>query len=148
MLKFSEYLAVAFAATLKFVGGPLAGVAFKLSWWETALCSAFGMMVTVVSVIYGGHALMIVLNYLNRGKKRKVFSKTKRFAVKVKVKLGLWGVAILTPFLFTPILGSFIALHFKYKKRDIFWTMLACALFAGVVQTWLIILVKELILMF
>ena len=109
MLKLSEYLAVAVAATIKFVGGPIAGVAFNLKWWETTLFSAIGMMITVILVIYGGGFLGNLIQKFRSEKPRKIFSKTTRIGVKVKSKLGLWGIALLTPFIFTPIVGSFLA---------------------------------------
>lgn len=57
MLKLAEYITVAIAATLKFVGGPIAGAAMQLKWWETTISSAAGLMITVFSVIYGGEIL-------------------------------------------------------------------------------------------
>ena len=135
MLKLSEYLAVAVAATIKFVGGPIAGVAFNLKWWETTLFSAIGMMITVILVIYGGGFLGNLIQKFRSEKPRKISSKTTRIGVKVKSKLGLWGIALLTPFIFTPIVGSFLALNFRFKKSEIVWKMLLCALFAGFIQT-------------
>ena len=144
MLKISEYIAVAFAATIKFVGGPLAGVAFKLTWWETTIFSAIGMMVTVFLVVYGGDILSNLIKRFRGKKPKKIFTRTTRMAVRVKLKLGLWGIAILTPFIFTPILGSFLALHFRFNKVEILWKMFVCALFAGFVQFLAFFYLKEL----
>lgn len=147
----SEYIAVALASTFKFVGGPVAGIAMGLSWLETTLCSAAGMMVTVFLITYGSNLLKRfssfrwLINFI-RGlgsfgwvkrlfKPRKIFSRTTRLAVTVKSRLGLWGVAFLTPFLFTPILGTFIALSFRFPKREILEKMLVCGLVAGFLQT-------------
>jgi hypothetical protein len=54
---FLKYLSVALASTLKFFGGPIAGVMLKLTWIETALCSAVGMMFTVFVLTYLGGAI-------------------------------------------------------------------------------------------
>jgi len=161
----SEYIAVALASTFKFVGGPLAGIAMGLSWLETAVCSTAGMMLTVFLITYGSSLLkrfssfgwfqrltaffrnpgtFAGLKKIFRKKPRKLFSKTTRLAVSVKSRLGLWGVAFLTPFLFTPVLGTFIALSFRFPRREIVQKMLVCGLLAGFLQTAAIHFIKVL----
>ncbi len=131
-----EYIGVALASTIKFVGGPILGVARGLSWTETSLSSVAGMMLSVLVVVYGSGAAARVGSWFFKKKgKRKIFSRTTRLAVKVKRSLGLWGVAFLTPFLFTPILGTFIAVSFRFPKREILLKMLICGIIAGYVQT-------------
>lgn len=139
----SEYIAVALASTIKFVGGPIAGVALGLSWTETAVSSAIGMMITVAFITFGSSVLGNLSSRFYKNKPKRIFTKTTRLAVKVKKKLGLWGVAFLTPFLFTPILGTFIALSFRYSKWEIIQKMLVCALVAGFLQTLAFHYVKE-----
>lgn len=159
----SEYIAVALASTFKFVGGPVAGMAMGLSWLETTVCSTAGMMLTVFLITYGSNLtkrfsslgwFQRMVTYLrgiaplrrikNMLRPPKLFSKTTRLAVKVKNRLGLWGVAFLTPFLFTPILGTFIALSFRFPKREILQKMLVCGLLAGFLQTAAIHYIKVL----
>ncbi|ADQ18566.1 hypothetical protein [Leadbetterella byssophila] len=140
----SEYIAVALAATFKFVGGPVAGIALGMSLIETTLCSAAGMMLTVFLITYGnnwlrtskfGERLRAIFGFTSLKKKRRVFTRMNRLAVKVKARLGLWGVALLTPFLFTPVLGTFLALKFRFPKNEILQKMLICGLVAGLIQT-------------
>lgn len=130
-----EYIGVALASTIKFMGGPIAGLNLGLTWQETAISSAIGMMFTVVIITYGQSLLNLIPKSFSNPKKKKIFNRQTRFAVKVKNKLGLWGVAILTPFLFTPVLGTFIAIAFKYPKSEIISKMLVCSLIAGVIQS-------------
>jgi hypothetical protein len=134
MLRFSKYLAIASASTIKFVGGPIAGVAFKVSWWEAAICSTFGLMFTVILIIYGGGLLQTVLKKFSKNKPKRIFTKNTRIGVKVKNKLGLWGIAFLTPLIFTPIVGSFLSLSFRYPKNEILYKMFICGLFWGAIQ--------------
>ena len=54
---FLKYLSVALASTLKFFGGPIAGVVLKLTWIETAICSAIGMMFSVFVLTFVGGAI-------------------------------------------------------------------------------------------
>ncbi len=138
-----EYITVALASTIKFVGGPLAGLAFGMNWLETAVSSAMGMMFTVLIITYSSSFVEKIYNKLFKKKSRKVFSRSTRFAIRVKQKLGLWGVAFLTPFLFTPILGTFLALSFRYPKSEIVQKMLVCGLIAGLLQTIAFQLVKD-----
>jgi hypothetical protein len=143
MLKISKYLAIAMASTIKFVGGPLAGVGLMLSWWETAIFSTVGLMFTVVLVIYGGDLLEKWILKFRGNKPKKVFSRTTRMGIKVKTKLGLWGIAFLTPLIFTPIVGSFLSLSFRFDKTEILYKMLICGLFWGAVQTLFFMYVKQ-----
>jgi hypothetical protein len=139
------YLGIAFAATIKFVGGPLAGLALKANWHFIAIFSTVGLMISVTGVLYFGPYILKLIDWFKKNKKKTIFSKTSRYAVKVKNKLGLWGIALLTPFLFTPIVGSFIALSFKYSKTEILWKMALCGIFAGYVQTVLLFYLKEVV---
>jgi hypothetical protein len=135
MLELTKYISVALAATIKFFGGPLAGFAFKMSWWATAICSTVGLMLTVALVIYGGDLIKNLTAKFGSNKPKKIFTKMSRMAVKVKMKLGLWGIAFLTPLIFTPIVGSFLCLSFKFSKPQIMFRMLVCGLFWGSIQT-------------
>jgi len=40
----AKYISVILASTIKFIGGPLAGLALQLSWYETASCTIIGMI--------------------------------------------------------------------------------------------------------
>jgi hypothetical protein len=100
-------------------------------------------MFTVFLVVYGGDIITKLIARFRGHKPKKIFSRTTRIAIRVKKKLGLWGIALLTPFIFTPILGSFLALHFRFNKVEILWKMLLCGLFAGAIQTWFFYFVKS-----
>ena len=143
MKQIYTYLGIVLASTIKFVGGPLAGLALQANWHIIVICSTIGMMLSVTAVVYFGPYLLKAIAWFSRGKKKKVFTKTSRYAVKVKNKLGLWGIALLTPFLFTPIVGSFIAMSFKFNKLEILWKMALCGILAGYVQVALLYYLKE-----
>ncbi len=143
MREIYTYAGIALASTVKFVGGPIAGLALKANWHIIAFCSTIGMMLSVTGVVYFGPYLLKAMAWFSKGKKKKVFSKTSRYAIKVKNKLGLWGIALLTPFLFTPIVGSFIAMSFKFNKFEILWKMALCGILAGYVQVALLFYLKE-----
>ncbi|MGL4630561.1 MAG: hypothetical protein ACRCVT_05070 [Leadbetterella sp.] len=142
--KIPVYFSIMLASTIKFVGGPLLGIGLKLNIHETAFFSALGMMISVLAIVFFGPYILTFFARFRKGTSKK-FSKTKRMAVRVKTKLGVWGIALLTPFIFTPILGSFLAVSFRFPKIQIIYSMLACGIFAGYVQTYLLEICRQLI---
>jgi uncharacterized membrane protein len=141
MMNFAKYLSVIAISMLKFAGGPLTGLATKLSWIETVLCSVIGMMLTVSLVVFSGE----FFGRIFRKKKSKKFTKMARIAVKIRQRFGLAGIAFLTPILFTPPLGAALSIAFRYNKKAIFIQMLISAVGWGIVQTLFFYFIKELI---
>lgn len=128
-----KYFSVIIATTIKFLGGPVAGVTLGLSWLETAICSTIGMMLTVtLTLLVGKYIVMLLFS------KSKLFSKRTRLAVKIWKGFGIKGIAFLTPLIFTPIGGTFIALSFNVNKFKILIWMLISAVLWGVVQSILL----------
>ena len=132
-----KYVAVILPSMLKFFLGPLAGIALKLSWWETMFCTVIGMMVSVVVFTFLGKAIR---DGWQKWRKTtpKLFSKSSRRAVKVYRRFGMAGIACLTPLLFTPIGGTLIATSFKIPPVKIIAWMVAFALFWGTIITFAI----------
>ncbi len=125
-----KYLSVALASALKFFGGPITGVVLKLNWIETAIASATGMMVMVVTLTYLGKWVQdFISNYRKAPSKR--FTKSNRMAVKVWKRFGIIGIAFLTPPLFTPIFGPLLAVAFKVPRNLIFMWMTVSAIIWG-----------------
>jgi uncharacterized membrane protein len=133
-MPWAKYISVVLASMLKFVAGPLAGIALSLSWWETAICTVVGMMLSVVIFVFLGTAIQQLMSRY-RTKKSRLFSKRTRLAVKVWKKSGMTGIAILTPLLFTPIGGTLIAVSFKVPRLTIILQMLLWGIVLGVIIT-------------
>lgn len=133
---FLKYLSVALASTLKFFGGPIAGVVLKLTWWETAICSAVGMMFTVFVLTYLGGAIRNVIQKRRKSPPKK-FTRTNRIAVNIWRKFGIVGIAFLTPPLFTPLFGPILAVAFRVPKPSIFLWMSASALVWGLAISYI-----------
>ncbi|GAB4001834.1 hypothetical protein GCM10028807_58970 [Spirosoma daeguense] len=130
----AKYLSVIIASTLKFVGGPLSGVALGLTWPETALFTIIGMMVSVVVVVYAGAALQLLLQRY-RSAPPKRFTKRTRMAIKIWKRAGLAGIAFLTPILLTPIGGTILAVSFRVQRLQILLYMLISAVFWAILQS-------------
>jgi uncharacterized membrane protein len=142
-MPFGKYFTVIALTALKFFNGPIAGIVMDLTWYETAICSIIGMMLMVTLMSFLGKQVQgWISNY--RKTKPKLFSKRTRFAVKIWLKLGIWGIACFTPLFFTPIGGTLLALSFKVPIQKILFSMLVFAVFWGVILTFAIFQVSEL----
>jgi uncharacterized membrane protein len=133
---FLKYLSVALASTLKFFGGPITGVILKLTWLETALCSAIGMMFSVFLFTLAGNGVQVLVKKHRKSPPKK-FSRTNRIAVNIWKKFGIIGIAFLTPPLFTPIFGPLLAVAFRVPKTSIFLWMSVSALVWGLSISYL-----------
>jgi uncharacterized membrane protein len=142
-MPFKKYIAVILATTIKFFGGQLTGLLLEISWWETAICSVIGMMITVTIVSFLGKGIQrLIAKY--QTKKPKLFSKRSRFAVRIWQRLGIWGIACFTPLFFTPIGGTLLALSFKVPIPKILFSMFVFAVLWGVVLTFALYQISEL----
>lgn len=142
-MPWAKYISVVLASMLKFVAGPLAGIALSLTWWETAICTVVGMMLSVVIFVFLGTAIQQLISRY-RKKKPRLFSKRTRLAVKVWKKSGMTGIAILTPLLFTPIGGTLIAVSFKVPRLTIILQMLLWGVVLGVIITFAVYQFRDL----
>ena len=138
-----KYLFVYLTSMLKFVGGPLLGIASGLSFWETAILTSLGMMTSVFifSTVIGISFKKWILSKFY--KNRKLFSAKNRKVVRVWRNYGLKGVAFLTPLLFTPIGGTLIAASFGETRKRIFLYMFASSAFWSVVFSLAVFLFKN-----
>jgi hypothetical protein len=133
-MQFARYLSVIIASTVKFVAGPLTGMALGLTWLETAICTMIGMMLTVIILSYAGAALQALLDrYRPRTPKR--FTRRTRMAVRIWKRSGLMGIALLTPLLLTPIGGTVLAVSFRVNRGQLLLYMFGSAVFWAIVQT-------------
>lgn len=131
---FARYISVILASMLKFVGGPLTGLALELTWLETAICTTIGMMLSVVAITYAGAVLQALLNRY-RPQKPKRFTKRTRLAVRIWKRFGMAGIAFLTPLLLTPIGGTVLAVSFRVSRGQLLLYMLVSAALWAIVQT-------------
>jgi uncharacterized membrane protein len=126
----AKYLTVLLSSTIKFVGGPIAGLATGLSYVETALFTALGMMTTVLVFTLLGNSLR---QFLQRTiwKNKKRFTRRNRRFVYIWKRWGLLGVSFLTPLILTPVGGALLANIFGGPKKQIIMYMMVSAFFWG-----------------
>jgi hypothetical protein len=129
-LEIAKYFSIMLASMLKFFGGPIAGFLTGVPIQKTILLSAGGMMLAVIlTTIFA----KTITNFLEKRAKAKkqIFTSRARFSVKIWQKLGLFGIALLTPVLFTPIGGTLMALSFRANIFKMIGYMLISSLFWG-----------------
>lgn len=136
-MEIAKYFSIMLASTLKFFGGPIAGFLIGVDIQKTALFSATGMMVSVLVTTFFSKAISKYLDARPKTQKR-LFTKRVRFSVKIYQKLGVFGIAMLTPPLFTPIGGTLMALSFKVNILKMLVSMLVSAVFWGYLVSWAI----------
>lgn len=142
-----QYLIIFAGSMLKFIVGPVTGATTGLSVFETALFTTAGMMTTVLVLTYLGKDLRRRL-FDKLGGRRKLFTPRNRKIVRIWGKYGAFGVAFLTPLLFSPPIGTIILVSFGTKKAKILISMLVSGLFWGFFYSLLFILGGEQVMIF
>jgi hypothetical protein len=138
-----DYFAIFTSSMLKFIAGPLIGLATGTHFMVTALLSAGGMMATVAIILIIGQPLRKrILEKL--GPKRK-FSKRSRRFVRLWGTYGLPGVAMLTPLLFSPPGGALLVAGLGGKPHKIFFWMSLSAITWGFAYAALVPLIQQLL---
>lgn len=140
-----KYLTVYLSSTVKFAAGPIAGLATGLSWLETSLFTAMGMMTTVLLFTLLGKPMRSLLQR-TIWKRRKRFSRRNRQFVRIWKRWGIPGVSFLTPLIFSPIGGALLVNAFGGAKKDIIFYMLVSAVFWGFAISGIFYSIKDLVL--
>jgi len=123
-----KYCTVFFVSMLKFVLGPTTGIFAGLTIVETAILSTLGMMSSVLLFSFGGTVVRDWW-FTTFRHDRKLFSPRNRKVVKFWIRFGIKGLAFLTPIVFSPIVGTLLAVSFGEDKSRIFRFMFLAALF-------------------
>ena len=119
----------------KFVIGPTTGIFSGLGVMETALLAGTGMTASVLLFSNGGAALRDRW-FAGFRHDRKLFSNKNRRIVRFYSRFGLPGMALLTPVVFSPIVGTLLVVSLGEDKRKVLFWMSASAYFWGFVLAW------------
>ena len=128
MEKVFKYMTVFLVSMAKFVVGPTFGISAGLGIVETALLSGLGMMASVVIFSYGGQGARDWWFETFR-RDRKLFSPKNRKMVKFYIRWRIQGLSFLTPVIFSPIVGTLLAVCFGESKSRIIRFMAIAAFF-------------------
>ncbi len=130
-----KYISVFFGSMLKFVLGPLAGMATNLSVIETALFSILGMMTTVLIVIFLGAKTRIW--FVKKLGLDKRLNESNKWINRIREGYGLFGIAFLTPLLLSPIVGAVFSVMIGGSRKNILKYMFVSAFFWGITISFL-----------
>ena len=134
---FIKYLSVFLTAMVKFALAPPLAYGVQTGFLGAFLLTLSGFMTTILIMSFFGEKIRIW--HQNRqkakypNKVKKIFSRQKRFLVRVWRRTGIWGVAFLTPILLSPLGGSGIAVALGVPKEKIILAMLVSGIFWGLV---------------
>jgi len=116
---------------LKFIFGPAGGYAVGLHPITTILTTVFGMMTVVFLFTFFGNWIRTrIFGKFTKGKLR--LKRTDKFD-QVWKRYGLFGVALLTPIILTPIGGTLLAVSSGSPKDKIIFYMFVSASFWSVI---------------
>lgn len=124
-IKFLEVMAI---SMFKFLFGPFLGAKIGLSMWVTWAACLLGMNLSIFMFSFFGQKIKMFWATLFPSKRDKLFSKRSRHVVSIWAKYGLYGIAFLTPPLFTPPVGAVIAASFGEPRQRIVLFMLVSSL--------------------
>jgi len=110
---------------LKFILGPTLGYAAGLHIVTTTLVTIAGMMTSVTLFTYFGEWIRTMI--LNRFYKSQPKFTPRSRKIAGWRKYGLTGIAILTPLILSPVLGTLLAVGATRSKTRIWITMLVSA---------------------
>lgn len=106
------YLSVFLVSGVKFMVGVAMSLAKGLSFWEQFVCTTGGGIAGSVFFTYLGDAIRRGISRL-RGRPPKPLAPR---WVRLWERYGLWGVALLTPPILSPPIGTAIALAFRTPR--------------------------------
>jgi hypothetical protein len=144
-----EILEVGLISSVKFLFAPFEAERYHFSFWESFVVTTIGGLIGVFAFYYAGtkittwwkHFVALIKSVFTRKpvdviehKPKKVFTRRRRFVIRIKMKFGLFGIAFITPCLISIPIGTMIAGNFYRKKKGVL------LYFIGAVLLWSLIL--------
>ncbi len=138
-----KYLTVIGWTMIKFIFGPVFSAVLDIPFVHAVLLTITGMMLAVLIFTFAGTQIRKWWQGKFGSKNKKLFTPRKRNMVKIWRKYGIWGVAALTPLIFTPIGGTMIAVSFGEKKPKILLTMFISAVVWALIFCGLVVILGK-----
>ncbi|MEI6487891.1 MAG: hypothetical protein WCP52_02950 [Bacteroidota bacterium] len=121
-----EIFAVFILSTVKFVfGGVPLALTYNFSFFESVTITSLGGFTGAIFFVYISEKLIV--NYkkriekklipIEKKNKKKIFTRRRRFIIRVKQQFGLTGIAALTPLILSIPFGCFIAVRYFKDKQ-------------------------------
>jgi hypothetical protein len=136
-------------ATFKFMFSPFAGPHLGLPFIETYFAAFVGGSFSA-AIFYFASDYFMELSHKRKIEKEKIliekgtplpvkkkFTKTNRFVIRLKMKLGKYGICFFAPFLFSVPIGSIIVAKFYGKLKESYPLIVLGMALNAVVTTFL-----------
>ena len=114
-------------STIKFLFTPFGGPALELTFWETYISCVAGAIGSAAFFYFSANFFMkkaaekrrkLYQDHLENGtpfKKKKNFTRTNKFVVRIKRSLGIYGTSLWAPLFLSVPIGSIITAKFYGK---------------------------------
>ena len=144
MLELVEKIFTVVALSMvKFFFAPFLGSKLGLHYLNTFLACVLGMNLSVILFsFFGDRIKLFILTTFYRNKKKK-FTPGNRRLVTIWNKYGMLGIAVLTPPLLTPPIGTLVASGFGEPRKTIVLYMLISSIVWGIVVVYIAYVLKE-----
>ena len=148
-MNFGLYITFFLLSTIKFLFTPFGGPAAKLSFFETYFSCLAGAIFSAAVFYFASeyfmksaHAKKIRLRKeaLEKGIElpyKKKFTKTNKFIVRLKHRLGIYGISIFAPLFLSVPIGTIITAKFYGKEKKTFPLIVLGMCLNGLVTTGL-----------
>jgi hypothetical protein len=135
---FLKIVTVIFWSAVKYIVGISFAIGFGFNQFEILALTVGGGMLGVVVYLYSWDFILRIYHRFFPKKNKPIkFSSFKRKLVKFIRKYEVWGIALLTPVILTPPIGTILASTIEHNKWRIklimfasfcFWTLLVLGL--------------------
>ena len=144
MLELIEKLVSVIALSMvKFFFAPFLGSKLGLHYLNTFWACVLGMNLSVLLFSFFGDKIkFFILATFYRNKKKK-FTASNRRLVTIWNKYGMVGIALLTPPLLTPPIGTLVASGFGEPRKTIVLYMLVSSVIWGIIVCYIAYVLKE-----
>ncbi len=144
-----KYSALFFLSMVKFMFAPMGGPAADLSFVETYLICLSGGLFSAVIFFFMSEYFMIrahkkrIKKYqlaIEKGEKPKIkrtFTKVNKTIVRMKMKVGVYGIALFAPLFLSVPVGTIITAKFYGKEKKTFPLIIIGLSLNGLIITFL-----------
>jgi hypothetical protein len=147
-MNWAAFYSVFAVATIKFLFSPFAGIPLGLNFITTYLAAVSGATISSL-IFYFGAELLIISTRKKRIQKenearvkgielksKKIFTWGNKITIRLKKKLGKFGICLIAPSLLSIPLGTIIVAKFYGKDKDtFFWVFIGILLSALITTT-------------
>jgi len=149
MMHLGKYSALFFLSMVKFMFAPMGGPTADLSFWETYLVCLSGALFSTSIFFFMSEYFMIrahkkkITNYqlaIEKGETPKIkknFTKVNKAIVRMKMKVGVYGIALFAPLFLSVPVGTIITAKFYGKEKKTFPLIIIGLSLNGLIITFL-----------